>query len=116
MSPHLAPFQRTGSLVFVSGQLAFGPDGSIEGDVAAQTRRCLQNLAATLGQAGLGLSDVVKTTVWLREAADFAAFNAAYAEVFGPHRPARSTVVSALVLPQARVEIEAIARLPDAAP
>jgi 2-iminobutanoate/2-iminopropanoate deaminase len=59
--------------------------------------------------AGLGLQDIVKTTVWLRREADFAAFNDSYARFFGQIRPARSTVISALVHPAALVEIEAIA-------
>ena len=65
-----------------------------------------------LAQAGATLSDVAKTTVWLTDMADFAAFNAAYAEAFGSHAPARFTVTSALAIPGALVEIEAIACAP----
>jgi 2-iminobutanoate/2-iminopropanoate deaminase len=58
------------------------------------------------------LDDVLKVTVWLTDAADFAEFNLAYAAFFPGRKPARSTVVAGLVLPDARVEIEAIARAP----
>jgi len=109
--PHLAPFTEAGDLVFLSGQLAFGADGTItRSDISAQTEQVLANLISVLGSAGLTLSDVVKTNVWLTQAADFAAFNTAYARVFGDLRPARSTVVSALAHPAALVEIDAIAR------
>lgn len=110
MSPHLSTAVPAGPLVFCSGQLAFDAQGDIAGDVGAQTRLCLQNLASVLTSHGLALGDVVKTTVWLRHAEDFAAFNATYAQIFGAHRPARSTVVSGLALPAALVEIEAIAQ------
>jgi 2-iminobutanoate/2-iminopropanoate deaminase len=108
-SPHLAPFVDTGSLVFLSGQLAFDEHGAIKGDAAIQTRRCLERVESVLRDAGLSLSDVVKCTIWLRHEGDFAAFNDAYASYFGAHKPARSTVISGLALPDALVEIEAIA-------
>jgi 2-iminobutanoate/2-iminopropanoate deaminase len=108
-SPHLAPFVDTGSLVFLSGQIAFDARGVVSGDVAAQTRRCLERLEGVLHDAGLSLSQVVKCTIWLRHEHDFAAFNEAYANYFGTHKPARSTVISGLALPDALVEIEAIA-------
>jgi len=108
-APHLSPFIDTGSLVFLSGQIAFDQDGAITGDAATQTRRCLQRLENVLHDAGLTLSQVVKCTIWLRHESDFAAFNDAYALYFGAHKPARSTVISGLALPDALVEIEAIA-------
>ena len=110
MTAHLAPFVDADPLIFLSGQLAFDAQGQIEGDIGAQTRRCLQRCRDVLQGLGLDLHDVVKATAWLRHADDFAAFNAAYAEVFGAHKPARSTVVSALVIAAALVEIELIAR------
>lgn len=110
MSPHLSAAFPAGTFLFCSGQLAFDAQGGIAGDIGAQTQRCLQNLTSVLASHDLGLDDIVKTTVWLRHAEDFPAFNAAYAQVFGSHRPARSTVVSGLALPAALVEIEAIAR------
>jgi 2-iminobutanoate/2-iminopropanoate deaminase len=108
-TPHLSPIVDTGSLVFLSGQIAFDSDGAITGDAAAQTRRCLERLEAVLHDAGLSLTDVVKCTIWLRHESDFPAFNEAYASYFGAHKPARSTVISGLALPDALVEIEAIA-------
>jgi len=108
--PHLSPAVSAGRLLYLSGQLAFGPDGVlIDGDIAAQTARTLDNIAAVLDQHGLTLAHVVKATVWLARVEDFAPFNAAYAAAFGTHRPARSTVRSDLMLPGALVEIEVIA-------
>ena len=106
----LVPATRVGDLIFCSG--ALGVDANfkvVEGGIAAQTRQAIANLEAVLAQAGATLADVAKTTVWLTDLADFAAFNAAYAEAFGSHFPARSTVTSALAIPGALVEIEAIA-------
>jgi 2-iminobutanoate/2-iminopropanoate deaminase len=100
--------------VFCSGQIALDPATGelIEGDVAAQTERAIQNLRAVLEAAGSSLAHVVKTTVFLQDMADFAAMNAVYSQFFGENPPARSTV-SNLVLPRgARFEIEAIAVLP----
>jgi 2-iminobutanoate/2-iminopropanoate deaminase len=108
--PHLSPFVDTGSLVFLSGQIAFDQDGAITGDAATQTRRCLERLEGVLHEAALTLSHVVKCTIWLRHESDFAAFNDAYASYFGAHKPARSTVISGLALPEALIEIEAIAQ------
>lgn len=111
IAPALSPAIAAGDLLFLSGQLAFGEDGVIVApdDVARQTEQVLANIARVLATHGLGLADVVKTTVWLTDTADFAAFNTAYAQAFGAHRPTRSTVRADLMLPGARVEIEAIA-------
>ena len=109
----LVPATRVGELIFCSG--ALGVDANfqlVEGGIAAQTKAAIANLQAVLAQAGATLSDVAKTTVWLTDMADFAAFNAAYAEAFGSHAPARSTLTSALAIPGALVEIEAIACAP----
>ena len=109
----LVPATRVGELIFCSG--ALGVDANfqlVEGGIAAQTKAAIANLQAVLAHAGATLSDVAKTTVWLTDMADFAAFNAAYAEAFGSHAPARSTVTSALAIPGALVEIEAIACAP----
>jgi 2-iminobutanoate/2-iminopropanoate deaminase len=96
-------------LVFLSGQVPLR-DGRIEGhDIGSQTDCVLDNMEAALSLAGCTLDHVIKTTVWLVERSDFAAFNYAYARRFGNHRPARSTLVSALALKGALVEIEAIA-------
>jgi 2-iminobutanoate/2-iminopropanoate deaminase len=100
--------------VFCSGQIALDPATGelIEGDVAAQTERAIQNLQAVLEAAGSSLAHVVKTTVFLQDMADFAAMNAVYGRFFSANPPARSTVGN-LALPRgARFEIEAIAVLP----
>ncbi|MFV3073738.1 RidA family protein [Niveispirillum fermenti] len=112
IAPALSPAIAAGDLLFLSGQLAFGDDGAIVApdDVARQTEQVMANIARVLAAHGLALADIVKTTVWLTDTADFAAFNAAYAQALGTHRPARSTVRADLMLPGARVEIEAIAR------
>ena len=103
---------RAGDLLFASGQLPFDQEGKLHsGDIAEQTALCLANMEKVLGHAGLTRTDVVKVTVWLTDTADFPGFNGAYAAFFGEHRPARSTVRSDLVLPGARVEIEAIAAI-----
>jgi len=100
-------------LVYTSGQIALDPatGALVPGDVAAQTRRVLANLAGILEAAGSSLGQVLKTTVFLQDMADFAAMNAVYAEAFGSHLPARSTVAVAGLPKGARVEIEALARL-----
>ena len=102
---------RTGGLLFCSGQVALDPatNALVEGDVAAQTERVVANIQAVLAQAGAGLADVVKTTVFLRSMDDFQAMNAVYAQAFGDHRPARSTVAVAGLPLDVDVEIEVIA-------
>jgi reactive intermediate/imine deaminase len=96
-------------MVFVSGQLPLRDGGIAGDDVGAQTGVVIDNIAAVLALAGLALGDVVKTTVWLTRAEDFAAFNTAYALRFSEPCPARATVISALAVPGALVEIDAIA-------
>ena len=110
MRPHYSRWREAGGLVFLSGHLAFGESGIDGSTIEAQTKKCLESLAATLGEAGLSLTDVVKTTVWLTRGEDFPGFNAAYAPFFPEPAPARSTVVSALAAPGALIEIEAIAQ------
>ncbi|MCE8539988.1 RidA family protein [Ruegeria pomeroyi] len=110
----LVPATRIGNLIFCSG--ALGVDASfklVEGGVGAQTRQAIANLQSVLAAAGATLADVAKTTVWLTDLANFAEFNAAYAEAFGDAFPARSTVTSALAIPGALVEIEAVAAIPE---
>jgi 2-iminobutanoate/2-iminopropanoate deaminase len=98
-------------MVFCSGQIALDPatGAVIEGDVAAQTRQVLENLGAVLAAAGARFADVVKTTVWLADMADFAVVNAIYGERFTHDPPARATVAAAGLPRNVRVEIEAIA-------
>jgi reactive intermediate/imine deaminase len=106
---------RAGNLLFCSGQIALDPaSGSLvgEGDVARETRQVLANLAAVLDAAGARPSQVVRTTVFLADLADFATVNGLYAEVFGAGvSPARACVQVAALPKGARVEIDAIAVL-----
>jgi 2-iminobutanoate/2-iminopropanoate deaminase len=100
-----------GGFVFTAGQVALDPKTGelVAGGVSEQTSRALENLSAILAAAGTSLSQVVKTTVFLVDMADFAAMNEVYGRAFGTHRPARSTVAVAALPRGARVEIEAIA-------
>lgn len=101
---------RIDELVFTSGQIALTPQGEmLEADVAIQTKQVLQNLSAVLEAAGSGLDHVVKTTIFLASMDDFATVNAIYAEAFGTHKPARSTVAVKTLPKNALVEIDAIA-------
>jgi 2-iminobutanoate/2-iminopropanoate deaminase len=106
----LSPAIRAGDFVFVSGQLGIDDAGAVVApDVAAQARHAIERIRSVLNQAGVELSKVVKVSVWLTDKADFAAFNAAYREFFPDRPPARSTVVSDLLIAGAKVEIDAIA-------
>ena len=98
-------------LVFTAGQVALDPSTGelVAGGIAEQTARALENLRAVLAAAGTSFSQVVKTTVFLIDMADFTAMNDVYGKVFGSHRPARSTVAVAALPCGARVEIEVIA-------
>lgn len=102
---------RAGHLLFCAGQIPLDPaSGQLAGsDVTAQTERVCENLAAVLRAAGLGLADVVKTTVFLTDLNNFTAMNAVYARYFPAPSPARSTVQVSALPRAALVEIEAIA-------
>ena len=102
---------RSNGFVFLSGQIPLDPaTGTIvSGPVAAQTARVFENLRGVLEAAGLSLADVVKTTVFLKNMADFTEMNEVYARYFGIHRPARSTVEAARLPRDVQVEIDAIA-------
>jgi 2-iminobutanoate/2-iminopropanoate deaminase len=97
--------------VFCSGQIPVDPDTgeSSTGDVREQTDLVLRNLAAVLEAAGCSLRQVVKTTVFLADIADFAAMNEVYARHFGEHRPARATVQAGALPKRCAVEIECVA-------
>ena len=101
----------TDSLVFTAGQVALDPkNGELVGRTTAeQTQQVLANLRAVLAAAGTTLQNVIKTTVYLADMADFAQMNEVYAKHFGSHKPARSTVQAAGLPKGARVEIEVIA-------
>ena len=100
-------------MVFCSGQIALDPATGtvIEGDTAAQTRQVLDNLGAVLAAAGASFANVVKTTIFLADMADFATVNAIYGERFSSDPPARATVAAAGLPRNVRVEIDAIAVL-----
>ena len=97
--------------LFTAGQVALDPDKGelVPGGITEQTTRALENLRAILKQAGSDFSQVVKTTVFLVDMADFTSMNEIYGRTFGQHRPARSTVAVAALPRGARVEIEVIA-------
>ena len=102
---------RSGSLIFTSGQIPVDPaTGSlVEDDIISQTRQVFTNLKTVLEAAGLGLENVVKTTVYLKDMAEFPLLNEIYAKQFGEHTPARSTIQVAALPLDCRVEIEAVA-------
>ena len=98
-------------ILYSSGQIALTPEGElIDGGVAEQTRQVLNNLSAVLEAAGGTLNDVVKTTIFLADMSDFAVVNEVYAEFFGDHRPARSTVAVKTLPKEVLVEIDCIAK------
>ena len=97
-------------LVYTSGQIALTPEGiMLENDVVIQTQQVLKNLTAVLKEAGSDLDQVIKTTIFLANMDDFATVNELYAEAFGAHKPARSTVAVKTLPKNALVEIDAIA-------
>ncbi|MRI83630.1 MAG: deaminase [Nitratiruptor sp.] len=105
---------RVGDLLFTSGQIALKPDGSDEllrAGIQEQSRQVLTNLTAILEEAGGGLANVVKTTIYLVNMEDFAVVNGIYEEFFQDHKPARSTVAVKELPKGALIEIEAIAKL-----
>ena len=108
----LTPAIRVGNLVYGSGQLGMSrenPDTTIQG----QTRQALENIKRVFEQAGTTMANAVKCTVFLTDVKDFAGMNEAYRAFWPSSPPARSTVaVAALVVPNAKVEIECVAAMP----
>jgi 2-iminobutanoate/2-iminopropanoate deaminase len=105
-----SPAMAVGNMVFISGQIPRSPEGGMVNDtIEGATRQALINLRSVLSAAGCSLENVVKTTVFMKDLNDFNGMNAVYAEVFGNHRPARSTVQVARLPADSRVEIECIA-------
>ncbi len=97
-------------MVYTSGQIALTPEGvMLENDVVVQTKQVLKNLTAVLQEAGSDLDQVIKTTIFLASMDDFVTVNEIYAEAFGSHKPARSTVAVKTLPKNALVEIDAIA-------
>jgi 2-iminobutanoate/2-iminopropanoate deaminase len=102
---------KVGTLVFTAGQIPLDPATGklVEGDISAQTERVMQNLQAILEASGTSLSRVVKTTCFLTNLDDFAAFNEVYGRYFSENRPARSTVQAGRLPGGANVEVECVA-------
>jgi 2-iminobutanoate/2-iminopropanoate deaminase len=102
---------RVGDFIYTAGQIPLVPETGklVEGDIEAQTRQVMQNLSAVLEEAGSSLDNVVKTTIYVTDLADFAAINQVYGSFFADSPPARSTVQVAALPLGANVEIEMIA-------
>lgn len=102
---------KAGNLLFVSGQVPLVPETMevVEGDVQAQTAQSLKNLKAILAESGADFSNVVKTTVFIKDMNEFGAINEVYAEYFGENKPARACVEVARLPKDVKVEIEVIA-------
>ena len=110
-----SPALRAGNLLFISGQIPIDPTtGAVIGrDITAQTERVMRNIGALLEAAGLGFEHVVRTTVFLADIGEFAAMNDCYARFVGDPPPARSTVQVARLPRDVKVEIDAIAIVPE---
>jgi 2-iminobutanoate/2-iminopropanoate deaminase len=106
-----SPAVKAGGFVYVSGQVAVDTSNNqlSLGDVQHETRLILNNTKAILEGAGASLAQVIKCNVYLADGADFAAMNQVYAEFFGEHKPARSTVVCQFAISGIKVEIDCIA-------
>ena len=116
----LGPYSQAiaaGETVYCAGQVGLDPATGrlVPGGIGAETARVIENLAAVLGAAGLSLADVVKTTVYVVDLAEFAAMNEVYGKHFAAPYPARATVQVAALPAGARVEIEAVAVRPGRA-
>jgi 2-iminobutanoate/2-iminopropanoate deaminase len=109
-----SPAVRAGDFIFVSGQVPVNPATGqlLNSDIATETRQVLNNIKGLLEACGASMADVVKCSVFLLEAGEFAAMNAVYAEFFGDAKPARTTVVATFAVTGLRVEIDAIAYKP----
>ncbi len=101
----------SGGFLFCSGQIALDPETGemVEGGVEAQTERVFENLVAVLKEAKMGLGNVVKTTVYLADMADFTKMNEVYARYLGQRSPARTTIQASALPKDAKVEIDVVA-------
>ena len=109
-----SPAVRAGDWLVLAGQVGIDPASGkmVAGGVEAEARQVLANVGAILADCGATFADVAKTTVFVTDIGDFALVNAVYAEAFGDHKPARSTVQVAALPAGAHVELEAWAHLP----
>ena len=114
-APHaIGPYSqavRSGNMLFLSGQIALDPVSGnlIEGNFEAQSRRVFENLRAVLRAAGADFKSVIRATVYLTDLGNFQTLNSIYAQYFGDHKPARSTVGVAQLPRGAQVEVDFIA-------
>jgi len=104
---------KCGNMLFCSGQIPLDPVSGemVTGEISLQAERVMTNIAAVLSAAGVGFDDVIKTTIYLVDMADFAAVNEVYGNCFPGHKPARSTVAVKSLPRGALLEIEVIATL-----
>jgi 2-iminobutanoate/2-iminopropanoate deaminase len=111
-----SPAVRAGDFIFVSGQGPIDPETNqlFTGEIRQQTRLTLGNIQRILEGCGASLADVVKCSVFLLDGGEFAAMNEVYAEFFGGHKPARTTVAAGFAAPGMRIEIDCIAWRPKA--
>lgn len=102
---------RAGNLIYTSGQIPLDPSSGamVEGDFETMARRVFDNLAAVLASGGASFRNVIKATVYLQSMSDFGTLNGIYAEYFGDHKPARSTVAVSELPKGALLEIDLIA-------
>jgi 2-iminobutanoate/2-iminopropanoate deaminase len=112
-APAVGPYNhavRAGDMLFCAGQIPLDPNGNlVGGDIKTQTERVLENVKIILEDQGLGFGNVVKTTVFLTNLADFAGMNEVYSKYFTSDFPARSTIQVAALPRGANVEIEVMA-------
>jgi 2-iminobutanoate/2-iminopropanoate deaminase len=110
IGPYSQAIMPNDHIIFVSEQIPLRPDGIlVEGDIIAQTRQVLENIKAILEEAGMGLKDVVKTSVYLKDLNHFAQFNETYGEYFGVSKPARTVVEVSRIPKDALIGIDVIA-------
>jgi len=109
-----SPAVRAGEWLVLAGQIGLDPTTGalVDGDVTAEARQVFANIAAILDDCAGSMSDVAKTTVFVTDIGSFGAVNAVYADAFGPHRPARSTVQVGALPGGAHVEVEVWAYFP----
>lgn len=114
IGPYAHAVQTTGNLIFCSGQTPLDPVSMtlVDGPIEAQTLRALENLEVVLLAAGANRTHIVKTTVFLKNFADFERMNRVYEQFFGAHKPARSTVEVSRLPKDALIEIECVAEVP----
>lgn len=115
----LGPYSQavvSGGFVFISGQGPVDPATGkpVGGGIEEQTQRTLQNIKAILEASGSSFEDVVKVTVYLKNAGDFKAMNSVYSKFVGSQPPARATVVAGMVSPDWLIEVEAVAKIQHA--